>query len=504
MRKSWVIALIVTHLSVVSEAPAQSVAPAEELATRVTERQLDNGLTILLVEDHSAPVIAFNLMFGVGGIDEPEGLGGIAHMVEHMAFKGTSTVGTSDAAGESAALAEVEVRALALSYLRREGTPEEAAAAQSAFEGARERAQALARPSALDELLSQAGAVGLNASTGFDRTSYVVELPANRLELYARIYADVLRDTVFRYFYAERDVVRQERRQRSEDDPQGFLFEAFQGAAYIRHPYGRSLIGSAEVIDGYRATQARAFFEAFYHPGDAVLVLVGDVDPQRDLPVLESYFGAVPAGAPPRVGAPAEPQQSQERRVTVRYEAQPQLVVGWHKPTYPEREAFVLDLVDALLSNGRTSRLYQRMILEDGLALNVTTSSAYPGIRYPNLFLFYGQPRAPHGPAELEAALYEELDRLKAQPVSETELDKVKNLVRASTVRSLDSNSGLAAALAFHELYGGGWERLMADLEIYQSITAEEIQAVAQRIFTPENRTVAILLPEGAGEAGDQ
>jgi predicted Zn-dependent peptidase len=475
---------------------AQPATPALELTERVTETRLDNGLIVLLVEDHSAPIIAFNLMFAVGGVDEPDGLGGIAHMVEHMAFKGTSTVGTDDPAAEAAALASVEVAALALEFLRREGTPEEVARAEEVFARARERSQELAAPAGLDELLAGAGAVGLNASTGYDSTSYVIELPANRLELYARIYADVLRDTTFRFFYAERDVVRQERRQRNEDDPQGFLFEAFLSEAFTRHPYGRPLIGAAEVIESYRATEAKEFLDAFYHPADAVLVLVGDVEPERDLPLLERYFGAVPAGLPPLTRLSEEPPQTEERRVSVTYDAQPQLAIGWHKPTYPARDAYVLDLVDALLSGGRTSRLYQRMVLGEQLALNVTTSSAYPGIRHDNLFLFYGQPRSPHTPEELEAALYDELERLKSEPVGDEELAKVKNQVRAATVRSLASNSGLASALAFNELFAGGWERLIEDLEIYESITAEEIQAAANRTFDSRNRTVGILLAE--------
>jgi predicted Zn-dependent peptidase len=495
--------LISSALALASLAMAQPAA-GQDLAERVSEARLDNGLRIVLVEDHSAPIIAFNLMFAVGGVDEPEGLGGIAHMVEHMAFKGTSTIGSIDPQAERRALAELEVLALALAYLRREGSDEEVAAATEAFEQASQRAQELAQPAALDSLLSRAGAVGLNASTGYDYTSYVIELPSNRLELYARLYADVLRDTEFRYFYEERDVVRQERRQRNEDDPQGFLFEAFLAAAFERHPYGRPLIGAAEVIEGYRATQAEAFFAAFYHPAIAVLVLVGDVVPERDLPILERYFGSVPAGSAPPYAVPAEPPQQGEVRVEVSYNAQPQIVVGWHKPTYPERDAFVLDLIDALLSSGRTSRLYQRMILEDQLALNVSTSAAYPGIRHPNLFLFYGQPRAPNGPEELEAAIYEELERLKSEPPGEAELAKVKNQVRAGAVRALASGSGLASALAFHELFAGGWERLFADLEIYESITAEEVQEVARRTFTPENRTVGILLSAAGAEEGSR
>lgn len=481
-----------------------ALAAGQDLEGRVTEETLENGLRVILVEDATAPVIAFNLAFGVGGVDEPQGLGGIAHMVEHMAFKGTPTIGSADPEAEARALARVEVEALALRWAQREGSPEQVARARERFQAALELSQSLAHPAPIDELLSEAGAVGLNASTGYDITRYTVELPANRLELYARVYADVLMNTTFRYFYEERDVVRQERRQRNEDDPQGYLFEAFVQRAFDRHPYGRSLVGPAETIENYLATEAKAFYEEFYGPEDAVLVLVGDVDPTRDLPILERYFGAIPRGDE-RLGLlPDEPRQSEERRFTVRYDAQPQLVMGWHKPTYPDRSAFALDLVSALLTQGRTSRLYQRAVLEEGTALNVVTSAAYPGIRYSNLFLFYGQPRAPHGPEELEAAVLEELDRLASEPVSDEELDKVKNQVRANTVRSLASNSGLASSLAFHELFAGGWQRLFEDLEVYDSITPEEIMEVSREIFVPRNRTVGVLLPEAEEAEGEQ
>lgn len=472
-----------------------SGALAQDLSGRVTEATLENGLRVLLVENGAAPVIAIHLLFAVGGVDEPAGLGGIAHMVEHMAFKGTPTIGSLDPEAEARALAAVEVAALALEWAEREGSPEEAAAARERFVAAQERAQALARPAPIDDLLGTAGAVGLNASTGYDQTNYVVELPANRLELYARIYADVLANTTFRYFYAERDVVRQERRQRNEDDPQGYLFEAFLGTAFERHPYGRSLIGPAATIEGYTASEAEAFYRSFYSPSDAVLVVVGDVEPERDLATIERYFGTLAPTRAPLRSVPSEPPQAGERRVEVTYDAQPQIVMGWHKPTYPDREAYVLDLISALLSDGRTSRLFDRLVLRDGTALDVAAAPAFPGIRYPNLFVVYGQPRAPHGPEELEAAVLEELDRLAREPVTPEELAKVKNQVRANTVRSLASNSGLAASLAFNELFAGGWERLITDLELYDSITAEEIMSVAAKTFVPENRTVGVLLP---------
>jgi predicted Zn-dependent peptidase len=480
---------------------ASAMGSAQDLSERLTEATLDNGLRVILVENPVAPVIAFNLTFAVGGVDEPHGLGGIAHMVEHMAFKGTTTIGSFDAEAEARALVRLEVAARALAWAIEHGSPQELAEAQAHFAFVREEAQALGHPAPIDELLSSAGAVGLNAWTGYDETSYVVELPANRLELYARIYADVLLDPTYRYFYEERDVVRQERRQRNEDDPQGFLFEAFLAEAFSDRGYGRSLIGSAETIESYTATEARAFLDHFYGPEDAVLVLVGDVDPARDLPIIERYFGAVPRRGD-RLAVPApRVDQDRERRVTVTYEAQPQLAMGWHKATYPERDAFVLDLISALLSSGRTSRLYERLVLEEASALDVTTSSSFPGIRYSNLFLVYAQPRSPHGPDDLEEAVLDELDRLASEPVPPEELDKVKNLVRASTVRSLASNRGLAASLAFHELFAGGWQRLFDDLEVYDDITPEEVMRVARETFVAERRTVAVLLPGQGPEA---
>lgn len=481
---------------------AVAFAGAQELEGDVHAETLENGLRILLVERPSAPVVSFHLMFDVGGIDEPEGLGGIAHMVEHMAFKGTPTIGTDRPEAEAAALAEVEVLALALRHARSEGEAELVARLEERFQAARERARSLASDSPLDDLLSVNGGVGLNASTGYDATHYMVSLPRNRIELYARVYADVLAETVFRSFYAERDVVREERRQRNEDDPQGVLLEAFLAEAFPRHPYGRPLIGAAEEIERYTATEAKAFYRNFYAPDRAVLVLVGDVDPERDLPVLRRYFGAVPAADTLHSYLPRRAPQEEERRVTVRFDAQPQLAVGYHKLTYPEREAYVLDLVDALLSRGRTSRLYRRLVLEDQSALDVSTSSAFPGTREDNLFLIHARPRAPHGPDELLSAVDEELRALIEEGVEEQELQKVKNQVRANTVRALESNAGLARQLAYHEQFAGGWERLLLDLDVYESITAEEIRSVAERVFRPDNRTVAVLLPPEDGEEG--
>lgn len=475
-------------------------ASAQDLSGRAHMTVLPNGMRILLVEQHAAPVVSFNLMFNVGGLDEPPGLGGIAHMVEHMAFKGTATIGSHDIAAERRALTAVEVWALALKHAEETGDADATATFQQGFDAAVSAARELASANPLDDLLSVNGATGLNASTGYDATQYVVSLPSNRIELYARIYADVMSNAVFRSFYAERDVVREERRQRSEDDPQGVLFEAFLAAAFPDEPYGRPLIGSPEAIAGYTATQAHAFYDAFYAPDRAVLVVVGDVDPVADLATLSKYFGAVPDHATEHTLLPRPTPQSGEIRVTVPFDAQAQVMVGWRKPTYPDRDAYVFDLIDALLSGGRTSRLYQRMVLGDKIALNISTSSGFPGVREPNAFIFYGLPQAPYGTDDLEAALYDEVQRLVTDGVTDQELQKVKNQVRAATIRSLASNAGLASNLAYNELFGGGWENLIDDLDVYDTITADEVQAAAARVFRPENRTVAVLVAPEEGK----
>ena len=466
---------------------------AQDLSGSVSKYTLDNGMRVIFAKQGAAPTVAFNLMFDIGGADEPNGLGGIAHMVEHMAFKGTETIGGLDVA-EKDALIKVEIEQLALEWLRKNGTPEEIAVQEERFVQARDQATQYSLPAALDDLLSVNGAVGLNASTSYDRTSYVAEMPSNRLELYLRIYADVLLNPVFRYFYEERDVVREERRSRNEDDPQGFLFDAFTDAAFDVSPYGRTLIGEDAEINSYTATQAMAFYKRYYHPNRAVLVLVGDVEPERDMVLIKKYFELIPGQLDARPIVRSDGLQTEERRVSVEYDAESQIVIGYHKPTYPDPDAFAFDLLDAVLSGGRTSRLFERLVVQDQIALSVSTSSGYPGSRFDNLFLLYALPQAPATTDLVEQTLYEELERIKSQGITEEELQKVKNQVRASTVRALASASGLASSLASNELFGGGWENLVNDLEIYDAVTVQDIQDVAKRYLTPENRTVGILL----------
>lgn len=478
----------------------------DELIENVREYTLSNGMRVIMVVRDFAPVIDFNLTFNVGGVDEPPGLGGVAHMVEHMAFKGTRSIGSYDIDAEQAALDRLEIAANALVIARDAGATGEALVSfEQDFAEAQAAAQELASPNALDTLFTDNGAQGLNASTAYDRTSYVVSLPANRLELYARVYADVLTNPVFRSFYEERDVVREERRTRSEDSPDGVLSEAFLAEAFQQHPYGRPLIGSAEEIANYTATAAKSIFDVFYYPNRAVLVLVGDLEPERDIEVIRKYFGFVPRGPVVQADLPAEPAQTAERRISVPYAAEPQLIVGYHKPTYPNRDAYVLDVLDYILGRGRTGRLYRELVTKQQLAVNVGTSSATPGTRYPNLFTIDLVPRAPTTTEELEAALYRELAKVAESGVTDAELSRAKTLLRADVVRSFASGQSLAASLAYNELFAGGWQKLFEDLDTYDTVTAAELQDAAARTFTKESRTVATLVTEtAASDAASQ
>lgn len=468
-------------------------AAATDLLDRIDAFTLDNGLRVLLVQEEHAPIIHFHLMFDVGGVDEEPGLGGIAHMVEHMAFKGTETVGSLDYEQERELLDELEDAADQYFDAVDAGDTEAAAEAEAEFMRLRQELQDLAIPDVLSQLFDQHGGRGLNAYTGYDRTAYFLSLPSNRRELWLRVYADILENAVFRYFYEEVDVVKEERRQRNEDDPTGFLMEHFLKTAFEEHPYGRPLIGSMEEISGYRWAAAREFWDAHYHPNRAVLVLVGDIDPETDRELIEQYFGVLDSAERHERAIPVEPPQKEQRRVAVSYDAEPEIMIGFHKPTYPDRDAYVMDVIRSLLGSGRTSRLYDRLVLSEQAALSVNVYSSFPGIRFPNLFTVWASPRHPHTPGDIEQLVMEEIERIQTDLVSQWELEKIVNQAQASFIRGLASPSGLAGQLATYELFLDGYQNVMDYPDIIASITPEEIQRVAQEYLTLENSVVAIL-----------
>jgi predicted Zn-dependent peptidase len=481
------------------------------LADRVVEQKLANGLTVLMVERHQTPVVSLNMTFGVGGVNEQVGQTGLAHLYEHMAFKGTRTVGTKNYEKERPILEEwyrvgteleQRQRVLARKSQERPASPEDRAAIerlQKRFTELQDKAGQFVAGNEMALLYQRHGGVGLNAATGKDLTRYMISLPANRLPLWAALEADRMAHPVLREFYKERGVVMEERRMRNDDSPNGLLFETFTSAAFRAHPYGIPTIGWESDILSLTPADTEAFFKAYYGPGNATIAIVGDINPKDVMTLIEQTFGKIPAAPPQPPIVTIEPPQRGERRVEVEFDAEPSVAIGFHKPALGHPDDYVFDVIDTVLSDGLTSRLYTNLVREKRIAASVDSDSNYPGVRAPNLFVLNATPFAPHTTAEVETAIYAELERLKAEPVSAKELEKVLNNLDADLVRALRSNGGLASQLALFQTVAGDWRYALKARDKIAAVTPADIQRVAAEYFTKSNRTVATLVKK-AGE----
>jgi predicted Zn-dependent peptidase len=336
------------------------------------------------------------------------------------------------------------------------------------------------------------GGVGLNASTGNDGTQYFVSLPSNRLELWFFLESDRMKIPLFREFYSERDVVYEERRLRTDTQPRGKLWEEFEATAFKAHPYGWPVVGWAADLETVRRVEVEEYFKTYYAPNNAIAVIVGDVDVKEVIRLAEKYFERIPAQSPPPPVQTREPEQHGERRVTVEFEANPHLLIGYHKPELTHPDQFVFDVMGSILSRGRTSRLYENIVKKKKLATRIWASGG--GQQFPNLFIFSATPRHPHTPEEIEEAIYEEIERLKTEPISDWELEKVRNQADADFIRGLRSNFGMAYRLGNYEALTGSWKYLVDVIEKRKAVTPEEIMNVSRKFFTSTNRTVATLV----------
>ncbi|MDH4084804.1 MAG: insulinase family protein [Nitrospira sp.] len=488
-----------------------SYASSSSLAERVIEHRLANGLTVLMVERHQTPIVSINITFAVGGINEQVGQTGIAHLYEHMAFKGTRMIGTTNYEEEKPILDELARVGTELDQRQRDGDANGAKATDeegTTIESLRKRFADLQAQAAeyvvgneMALLYQRHGGVGLNASTGKDLTRYMISFPSNRLPLWAAIESDRMAHPVLREFYKERGVVMEERRLRNDDSPNGLLFETFTSAAFRAHSYGIPTIGWGSDILSLTPADTEAFFKTHYGPNRATIALVGDINPRDVITLIEQTFGKIPAAPPPPSLVTVEPEQRGERRVEVEFDAEPAIVIGYHKPTLGDPDDDVFDVIDAVLSEGLTSRLHQKLVREKRIAASVGSDASHPGARAPNLFIVTATPLAPHTTAEVEAAIYEELERLKREPVSSKELEKVLNNLDADLVRGLRSNSGLASQLALYQAVAGDWQYILTSRDKIAKVTAADVQRVATQYFTKSNRTVAVLMKKGNAKA---
>jgi predicted Zn-dependent peptidase len=347
----------------------------------------------------------------------------------------------------------------------------------------------------IDGIYARNGAVGFNASTTTDMTSYIVSLPSNRLELWARIESERMRDPVLREFYVEREVVLEERRQRYGSAPGGRLYEALLSTAFAAHPYRDPVIGWPSDLETLDIAETRDFYRTYYGPDNAVIVAVGDVQPEAFFDLVERYFGDIPSRGPAARVVTREPPQPGPKRIEVTFDAEPRLIIAYHKPTLPHRHDYVFDVIQAVLTDGRTSRMVRELVDRRGIAVSVSAGNGLPGSRYPNLFAVFLTPVSGVDLGDAEAAVVAELRRLVDEPPSAEELHKVGRRLEAARVRALISNAGLARRLAYFQTLAGDWRYLEEHPKVLATVTAEEVAEVAGTYFVPDNRTVAALLP---------
>lgn len=464
----------------------------------VKKHVLANGMRVLVLENHSAPVFSTVMRFNTGSVDEHPGITGSSHLLEHMRFKGTKIIGTSNYEAEAPILAQIDsVAHLMLAEqvrLQNQLNSQDSARykelrAQIAALQAQEKKYILK-----DEFWTtylQNGATGLNASTGEDATQYIVSLPSSRLELWTYVEADRMANPILREFYSERDVVTEERRMTLENSARGTLAEAASATVNWASCYKWPVVGWMSDLQTLMREDVADYYKTHYSPSNAVTVIVGDVQADEVFAVMDKYFGPIPAQPlPPPVVSRDAPQDG-ERRVDIEYDASPSATIQWHVPSIGHPDLPALDMAASILSQGRTSRFFKN-IRQIGLGQASAGVDAFA--RYPGTFACDFQPFGDHTLREVEDSIYAEIDRMKTTKVSDWELEKVRNQSDAQLVRSLESNMGMAYRLANGEVLAGDWKYILTYQEALKKVTADDVMRVVNKYLTKSNRSVISLV----------
>jgi len=407
--------------------------------------KLDNGLKILLYEDRNIPQVALYTFFRVGSRNERPGLTGVSHFIEHLMFSGTKKIG----------------------------------------------------PGEFDRKMEFSGGAN-NAFTGDDMTGYTDWFPPATLEAMIEIEADRMQGLIFdpQVFESERNVIASERRMGVENDNDSILSENVRATAIMAHPYHWDVIGWMSDILSWRRDEVMAYYRTFYSPNNAVLVLVGDFEAAEALDLIKKYYDGIPAGPPPPAVLTVEPPQMGPKQVFIRKEAQtPSFYMVYHAPNCQSPDFYPLSILDMVLLNGESSRLYKRLVRDEQLALNV-----YGGIYEtidPMLFTIYAKPRPGVDLNRLEAVIEEELGKIKKEGITEKEFQKAQNMIRSGFYFGLQSNAGKAQQLGGAEVLYGSYEKLFSQMDNYASVKREQVQEAAKKYLSENYKTVGKLIPEG-------
>jgi len=570
-----ILAVVLSALVILTVPPsfAKEVA-STTLEEKVREFDLENGMKFLVVERHEAPVVFCAIAVNVGSTCERPNITGISHLLEHMMFKGTKMIGTTDYEAEVPYLQKTDELGERTIQLRKKigewrfrifkdfakqivnsfsdeerkdvGTDkykenrllvEKIRAMKSLpdsltsrpyliedqgedylqmfldYESAKgeiahllDEQRRYIKKDQLWETYMNNGARFLNAGTAEDFTIYFVYLPANRLELWMTMESDRMDSPVFREFWSERDVVMEERRL-GENDPDDSFSEAFMSVAFTASPYNWPIVGWMSDLLTINRKELEDYHRIYYAPNNSVAIIVGDVELNKVKEMARKYFEPIPAQAPPPPVETREPEQRGERRLVIEHTANPKLMIGYHKPVYPHPDSYALDVLSYILAEGRTSRLYKTVYEERQLTAEAPSAYAGPGQRYDNLLIIEAEPRNPHTLEEVEQAIYEEIEKLKAEPVSDRELQRVKNMLDAMLIRQLASNTGIAFQVGMGEVFYGDYHATFKSLERTKAVMPEDVMRVAKKYLTRRNRTVGYRIKvdeKASGEESEQ
>jgi predicted Zn-dependent peptidase len=474
----------------------------------VLETVLPNGMRLLMVVRHDSPTVACGWVARVGSVNEPPGITGISHLFEHMMFKGTKTIGTTDYAKDAEILAqqdaihgEMEKEYTALREKQRRGEisgdiydPANMTPRLKELKAQIEKLYAAEREvivkEELDSIYTAQGASGVNAGTTEDQTFYFVTVPSNKLELWFWLESDRLLEPVFREFYSERDVVREERRLRTESTATGKFEEAFEAMFWESSPYSHPVVGWPSDVESITRTQAENYFGIYYAPNNITAALVGDFDPERALKLAEQYFSRIPRGKsdPPEM-ITTEMQQLAEKRFRAEADTNPEVSIRFHAVPFNHKDMFAFQLLADIL-NRRTGRLYAALVEGQQMAVGEPYAS-FDARKYEGYFEVGAEVKEGKRPEDVEAALQAELSKLTEGPVGDHELQKVKNQELANSFRRLQSNFYLMLQLLLYDSLDT-WTFLNESPAKIQAVTAADIQRVAAEYLTPETRNVAV------------
>jgi predicted Zn-dependent peptidase len=476
--------------ALMAAAPAKSAIKAEYAV-------FDNGLKVILFPDRQSPTVACRLFYVTGSVHEHAGNTGIAHLLEHMLFKGTKKVGVRDAAKDAEYVKAID-EVMAKYRKLAPGDTASAIPLKRRYDSLIAEERKLLIKYELWEAYEKAGGTGLNAFTSDLMTAYFVTLPKNKVDLFLWLESDRMQNAVLREFYSERDVVMEERRMRVEDSPTGRYWESLLGVFYEAHPFRVPTIGYPSDIRNLTREQADHHYREYYKPNNAILVLAGDIDAPQAMEGIKRYFGGINRGAEfPPIVTEDPPQIGEKRMIVHKNNAKPRLDIMFHTPGFDHPDLYALDIAEGVLS-GKSGRLYRKLVKDLKIALNASGGNGLD--KYTSNFSVNvdldGNPQLD----KVEKAVWEVLNEMTQKPITERELTRAKNQVAARTLRQLLDKEELATELAFWEMRGG-WDYINKFPDRVQQVTAQQVQDVCKKYFHKKNSTAGVILPEEGAPA---